>query len=87
MYGFSEYWYTLDDILHVGGVYKEEKFMRAAKEFCGTDWQILSDRFKSGEFPAADQHRSEEYLKVMKLHVNMVRCYWGMGIWSGARRK
>lgn len=57
MYGFSEYWYTLDDILHVGGVYKEEKFMRAAKEFCATDWQILSDRFKSGEFPAADQHR------------------------------
>ena len=43
--------------------------MRAAKEFCGTDWQILSDRFKSGEFPAADQHRSEEYLKVMKLNV------------------
>ena len=57
MYGFSEYWYTLDDILHVGGVYKEAKFIRAAKEFCATDWQILSDRFKSGEFPAADQHK------------------------------
>ena len=59
MYGFSEYWYTLDDILHVGGHYKEEKFIRAAKEFCATDWQILSERFKSGEFPAADQHKYE----------------------------
>ena len=44
MYGFSEYWYTMDDILHIGGSYKEQKFIEAAQKFCGSDWRELSDR-------------------------------------------
>lgn len=57
MYGFSEYWYTMNDLLKVGGHYREEKFIKAAKVFCSTDWNILHERFKSGLYPEADQHR------------------------------
>lgn len=57
MYGFSEYWYTMDDILKIGGHYREENFIRAATDFCATDWNLLDERFKSGEWPTADQHR------------------------------
>ena len=44
MYGFSEYWYTMDDILKIGGHYREENFIRAATDFCATDWNVLDER-------------------------------------------
>ena len=45
MYGVSEYWYTMNDLLKVGGHYKEQKFIKAASEFCSTDWRVLHERF------------------------------------------
>ena len=44
MYGFSEYWYTMDDILKIGGHYREEKFIKGAAEFCSTPWTDLNNR-------------------------------------------
>ncbi|XP_028391005.1 ectonucleoside triphosphate diphosphohydrolase 4-like [Dendronephthya gigantea] len=56
-YGFSEYWYSVNDVLRLKGVYNSQKFDIASKDFCKTTWPVLYKRFKSRLYPFADEHR------------------------------
>lgn len=56
-YGFSEFYYTMEDLLHIGGKYNQMKFTRAAKEFCQRSWSELSDWQQKGSHPRADHQR------------------------------
>ncbi|KAM3912819.1 ectonucleoside triphosphate diphosphohydrolase 7 isoform 1-T2 [Leptodactylus fuscus] len=57
-YGFSEFYYCTEDVLRMGGAYNNEKFSKAAKDYCGMSWTTLSERFNNGLYSAhADQHR------------------------------
>ncbi|KAI6233658.1 hypothetical protein M3Y99_00879900 [Aphelenchoides fujianensis] len=51
LYGFSEYWYSMHDILALEGKYDHEEFERKARKFCSSDW---------GEIKSNAQYKSTE---------------------------
>ncbi|RWS12840.1 ectonucleoside triphosphate diphosphohydrolase 7-like protein [Dinothrombium tinctorium] len=56
-YGFSELWFTMEDVLRLGGQYNYFKFKKAVSEYCKTDWSILQERFRKKLYPLADEER------------------------------
>lgn len=58
-YGFSEFWYSMDDVLRMGGHYMYHKFRAASKAFCSTRWMTSLARFKQGAYPNSDLERLE----------------------------
>ncbi|KAL8580844.1 hypothetical protein ACOMHN_017348 [Nucella lapillus] len=56
-YGFSEFWYTMEDVYQIGGAYSHKAFESQAKDFCGTSWSQLESRYKEKLYPKADDHR------------------------------
>jgi Golgi nucleoside diphosphatase len=49
--GISEYWYTVENVFMLGGDYSYKDFANAARTFCGQDWNVTMQRFKSGKYP------------------------------------
>ncbi|XP_068506740.1 ectonucleoside triphosphate diphosphohydrolase 7 isoform X5 [Syngnathus scovelli] len=43
-YGFSEFYYCMEDVLRIGGQYDSDKYSRAATDFCATKWLTLKQR-------------------------------------------
>ncbi|XP_057698917.1 ectonucleoside triphosphate diphosphohydrolase 7-like isoform X1 [Corythoichthys intestinalis] len=43
-YGFSEFYYCMEDVLRIGGQYDSDKYSKAAKDFCATKWSTLKQR-------------------------------------------
>jgi ectonucleoside triphosphate diphosphohydrolase 4 len=41
LFGFSEYWYSMHDVLALGGIYHHEIFEKGARKFCTTDWEKI----------------------------------------------
>ncbi|XP_054167459.1 ectonucleoside triphosphate diphosphohydrolase 4-like [Oppia nitens] len=56
-YGFSEFWYTMEDLLRQGGVYQFSKFRDSAALYCSTSWSVTMDRFNRKLYPLADNNR------------------------------
>jgi len=56
-YGFSEFWYTMDDVLGMGGQYMYAKYKEAARQFCATKWHQTWAKFLQGSFPNSDVER------------------------------
>jgi len=56
-YGFSEYWYTTNDVLDVSGPYSYPAFRGEASKFCGTKWSSLKQAFEKKLYPRADAQR------------------------------
>ena len=56
-YGFSEFWYTMEDMLRQGGPYRYEKFRGSASTLCATSFSVTQDRFKRKLYPGADSNR------------------------------
>lgn len=56
-YGFSEFWYTMEDVLRIGGKYNYQQFQKAAKDYCSTRWSTLLNRFHQGVYTLADRKR------------------------------
>ncbi|XP_057305791.1 ectonucleoside triphosphate diphosphohydrolase 7-like [Hydractinia symbiolongicarpus] len=56
-YGFSEFWYSSNDVLRIGGKYDQEKLEKAAKHFCRTKWSMLKRHYAMGFYPKADDFR------------------------------
>ncbi|XP_057362189.1 ectonucleoside triphosphate diphosphohydrolase 7 isoform X2 [Manis pentadactyla] len=57
-YGFSEFFYCTEDVLRIGGRYNGPTFAKAAQDYCGMAWSVLTQRFKNGLFSShADEHR------------------------------
>ncbi|KAF3688039.1 Ectonucleoside triphosphate diphosphohydrolase 7 [Channa argus] len=49
-YGFSEFYYCMEDVLRIGGQYDSEKYSQAAREYCSTKWSTLKQRLDSKLF-------------------------------------
>ncbi|CAG2166084.1 unnamed protein product [Oppiella nova] len=56
-YGFSEFWYTMEDVLRQGGPYRSKKFRDSASNYCSTSWSVTQDRFQRKLYPLADNNR------------------------------
>lgn len=56
-YGFSEFWYSMEDVYGMGGQYKFSSFEKRAKDFCATSWTKLEAEYKNKQYPKADDHR------------------------------
>ena len=56
-YGFSEFYYTMEDVLRMGGPYEYMKFQKAATEYCGTKWDTLQSWYEEKLYPKADERR------------------------------
>ncbi|KFO27167.1 Ectonucleoside triphosphate diphosphohydrolase 7, partial [Fukomys damarensis] len=57
-YGFSEFFYCTEDVLRIGGHYHGPTFAKAAQDYCGMAWSVLTQRFRNGLFSShADEHR------------------------------
>jgi len=56
-YGFSEFWYTMEDVLNMGGPYRLETYEKASKDFCSTKWHLTWAKFLKGAYPKSDVSR------------------------------
>ena len=48
--GVSEYWYSAHDVFDLGGAYDYTRFQQAAEQFCGEEWAVLEQRFRSQHY-------------------------------------
>jgi len=71
-YGISEYWYTSHDVHKQGGAYNYEKFYKAAKNLCQTQWNFLDNNYKDGQYSLI----YDEYL----LFLSCFRSAWIMTV-------
>jgi len=58
-YGFSEFWYSMDDVLGMGGQYMFNKYRKASKDFCSSRWHLSWAKFMQGSYPNSDTERLE----------------------------
>uniref|UniRef100_A0A3P9LH66 nucleoside-triphosphate phosphatase n=1 Tax=Oryzias latipes TaxID=8090 RepID=A0A3P9LH66_ORYLA len=49
-YGFSEFFYCMEDVLRIGGQYDSERYSQAAKDYCATKWSTLQQRLDNQLF-------------------------------------
>lgn len=56
-YGFSELWYSMEDVLRIGGRYNYFTFKKTASDYCSTEFKVLKERLAKNLYPNADEHR------------------------------
>lgn len=56
-YGFSEFFFSLDDVLQVGGKYNYHNAKEAVRDYCSQEWSVLRSRHDKNLYPRADQDR------------------------------
>lgn len=56
-FGFSEFWYSMEDVLGMGGKYMFYKYRTASKDFCATRWLTTWARFLQGLYQNSDTER------------------------------
>uniref|UniRef100_A0A8C5DDR9 nucleoside-triphosphate phosphatase n=1 Tax=Gouania willdenowi TaxID=441366 RepID=A0A8C5DDR9_GOUWI len=49
-YGFSEFYYCMEDVLRIGGRYDSQRYTQAAKDYCSTKWSTLKQRLDNQLF-------------------------------------
>ncbi|KHJ84386.1 hypothetical protein OESDEN_15902 [Oesophagostomum dentatum] len=57
LYGFSEYWYSLDDVLSLGGKYNHTLIAEKSKQFCSQRWSHIQAAVRRKLYPKADEDR------------------------------
>ncbi|CAM2697089.1 unnamed protein product [Rotaria socialis] len=56
-YGFSEFWYTMEDVLKIGGPYARLAFLNASTNYCNSKWKNIRHWYTNRLFPKADLNR------------------------------
>ncbi|CAF0855109.1 unnamed protein product [Rotaria sp. Silwood1] len=56
-YGFSEFWYTMQDILKIGGPYTRLSFLNASTKFCNANWNDIQQWYDEKSHPSINLDR------------------------------
>ncbi|VDN52654.1 unnamed protein product, partial [Dracunculus medinensis] len=57
LYGFSEYWFSMEDVLSLGGSYNFTTLAHEARKFCAQKWSTVLYRWRNRLYPKADKER------------------------------
>lgn len=57
LYGFSEYWFSLENVLFMGGQYDFSKTASRARQFCHMKWSTIQTQYRNNVYPKADEDR------------------------------
>ncbi|EJW87671.1 hypothetical protein WUBG_01418 [Wuchereria bancrofti] len=57
LYGFSEYWFSLENVLFMGGQYDFSKTASRARQFCHMKWSTIQIQYRNNVYPKADEDR------------------------------
>ncbi|CAF3590532.1 unnamed protein product [Rotaria sordida] len=50
-YGFSEFWYTMQDVLKIGGPYARLTFLNASTKYCNANWKDIRQWYDEKSYP------------------------------------
>ncbi|UJR23698.1 hypothetical protein I4U23_026680 [Adineta vaga] len=56
-YGFSEFWYTMQDVLKIGGPYASLTFLNASTGFCNANWNDIQQWYNKKVYGNANLNR------------------------------
>ncbi|XP_039269673.1 ectonucleoside triphosphate diphosphohydrolase 7-like [Styela clava] len=56
-FGSSEFFYCMNDVLRIGGVYDKSKYESKANDYCATSWKTTWEKYSNGFYEYADAHR------------------------------
>lgn len=56
-YGFSEFFYSTDDVYHLGGNYDHKQVLEATKKHCSFGWYSMPRHYDIKSHPRADDER------------------------------
>ncbi|XGW21727.1 hypothetical protein V3C99_004584 [Haemonchus contortus] len=57
LYGFSEYWYSLDEVLSLGGRYNYTLIAEKSKQFCSQRWSAIQSAARRKLYPKSNDDR------------------------------
>ncbi|GAB1603982.1 ectonucleoside triphosphate diphosphohydrolase 4-like isoform X3 [Argonauta hians] len=53
-YGFSEFWYSMEDVYRIGGHYDPDLFDQTSIKHCSTRWAKMEEWFQKKYYPKSD---------------------------------
>lgn len=56
-FGSSEFFYCMNDVLRIGGIYDKAQYESKAQEYCATSWDVTWKKHSNGFYRYADTHR------------------------------
>ncbi|CAJ0954213.1 unnamed protein product, partial [Mesorhabditis belari] len=56
-FGFSEFWYSVDNVLQLGGQYNYSQVTEKSRQFCNQRWSVIQSQWRSKLYPKADEDR------------------------------
>ncbi|VDO97384.1 unnamed protein product [Heligmosomoides polygyrus] len=57
LYGFSEYWYSLDEVLSLGGPYNHTVIAEKSKQYCSQRWSSIQAAARRKLYPKSNEDR------------------------------
>ncbi|EPB73581.1 GDA1/CD39 family protein [Ancylostoma ceylanicum] len=57
IYGFSEYWYSLDEVLSLGGQYNHTLIAEKSKQYCSQRWSQIQASARRKLYPKSNEDR------------------------------
>ena len=76
-FGFSEFFYTSEDCLHLAGRWNFDLFRKEAESYCATKWSKLEENWKADKYKADANRLKNQCFKSAWVPVSFIDAkYW-----------